>query len=358
VEIARSLPPAVHFGAGDAARIVDVLARSAAQSPLEEIHRQNQELLQTLDELRIRQAQVEQLNAELEATNRGVLALYAELEDRADDLRRTSEQKSRFLSDMSHELRTPLTSVLNLTRLLLDGADGELSAEQAHQVSLIRRSVESVTELVNDLLDIAKIEAGRTRLRPTEFTITELFAALRGICRPLMVSDAVALTFEDAAGLAPLRTDDQRLAQILRNLLSNAIKFTERGEIRVVASAEGDTMVRFTVSDTGIGIAPEDRERIFHEYVQVDGPVQRRVRGTGLGLPLTRKLAALLGGRIELESTVGRGSTFSVIIPRRYSERSTDAGARPALAEHAGTRHHTAAPHQPAHPDASDAVAG
>jgi signal transduction histidine kinase len=323
VEIGSTLPATTSpFEFRDAAHIRDALANAAAQSPFQEMQRENQELLQALEDVRSRQAQVEQLNAELEATNRGVLALYAELEDRAEDLRRASEQKSHFLSDMSHELRTPLTSVLNLTRLLHDRADGDLTPEQEHQVWLIRHSVESVTQLVNDLLDIAKIEAGRTTLRPTEFTITEMFAALRGICRPLLVTDAVALIFEDATRLPVLRTDDQRLAQILRNLLSNAIKFTERGEIRVSASDAGNGMVRIAVCDTGIGIAPEDQERIFGGYVQVDSPAQRRVRGTGLGLPLSRKLVALLGGHIELQSTVGRGSTFTVVIPRVLPDRA------------------------------------
>jgi signal transduction histidine kinase len=328
VEIAQSLPPGASFSLpSDAARIAAALAQRTAQSPMEEIQRQNQELLQALDEIRERQLQVERLNAELEATNRGVLALYAELEDRAEDLRRTSEQKSRFLSDMSHELRTPLTAALNLTKLVLSRTDGELTDEQEHQVTLIRQAIESVSSLVNDLLDLAKIEAGRTTLRPAEFTVSELFAALRGICRPLLVSNAVTLSFEDRSRALPLHTDDQRLAQILRNLLSNAIKFTERGEIRVVASDEGDEMLRFSVSDTGIGIAAEDRERIFGQYVQIEGPVQRRVRGTGLGLPLSRKLATLLGGRIELDSVLGRGSTFAVIVPRHCVESGSSPAA-------------------------------
>lgn len=327
VEIARSLKPdAPLLGPADAARIAAELARDSAQSPFEEIQRQNQELLRALDEVRTRQAQVERLNAELEATNRGVLALYAELDDRAEDLRRASEQKSRFLSDISHELRTPLTSVQNLTRLLLDRADGDLTHEQGHQVELIRQSVDTVTELVNDLLDIAKIEAGRMTLRYTEFTVTELFGAVQGICKPLLVTGDVVLTFENGIGPAPLRTDDQRLAQILRNLVSNAIKFTERGEIRVTASAEENGLLRLAVRDTGVGIAPADQERIFQEYVQVDGPPQRRRPGTGLGLPLTRRLASLLGGHIELESELGRGSTFSVVIPRLHPDcRGPDA---------------------------------
>lgn len=332
VEIARFLGPDVpRLGPHDAVRIADELARTTAQTPFEEVQRQNQELLRALEEIRTRQSQVERLNAELEATNRGVLALYAELDDRAQDLKRASEQKSHFLSDISHELRTPLTSVQNLARLLLDRTDGDLTPEQEHQVKLISKSADTVTELVNDLLDIAKIEAGRMTLRPSEFTVAELFGALQGICRPLLVSDDVRLSFEDRSGGEPLLTDDKRLAQILRNFISNAIKFTYQGEVRVIAVAEGDELLRFSVSDTGLGIAPEDRERIFQEYVQVDGPLQRRRPGTGLGLPLTRKLASLLGGRVELESELGRGSTFSVVIPRRHPGQSASEAEEQSL---------------------------
>ena len=263
------------------------------------------------DELR---AEIERLAAELEETNRGVMALYAELDDRAEDLRRASEVKSRFLSDVSHELRTPLASVLNLSRLLLDRTDGPLTAEQELQVQLIRRSTESVTELVNDLLDLAKIEAGKTTLRVTPFTATELFAALRGMFRPLL-TERVALVVDEPDGVPTLRTDEGRVSQILRNFISNALKFTESGEVRLSACRAPNGRIRFDVSDTGIGIAPEDQGRIFEEFTQVDVPVQRRVRGTGLGLPLSRKLATLLGGEIVMRSAVGAGSTFSLIIP-------------------------------------------
>jgi signal transduction histidine kinase len=169
--------------------------------------------------------------------------------------------------------------------------------------------------MVNDLLDIAKIEAGKVELRPDTFDVNALFAALRGMFRPLATSEHVALVFEDAAAPISLHTDEQRIAQVLRNFVSNALKFTARGEVRVTATSEGDA-VRFTVADTGIGIAESDRQRIFEDFAQVDGPIQRRVRGTGLGLPLTRKLAALLGGRVELQSEVGVGSRFSLIVPR------------------------------------------
>jgi signal transduction histidine kinase len=319
VELGRSLPGrTAPVSASDAQRISAALARNVPPGPFEEIRQQNQELVHTLGEVRERQTEVERLNAELEETNRGVLALYAELDDSAQELRRASETKSRFLSDMSHELRTPLTSVLNLTNILLMGADGPLTGEQELQIRLIQKSVGSLTELVNDLLDLAKIEAGKTTVRVAEFTISELFASLRGICRPLMSGDAVALHFDDAAAMPAIRTDEGRLGQILRNLLSNAIKYTERGTIRVHAGMADGESVYFSVADSGIGISPEDQERIFEDYGQIDGPVQRRVRGTGLGLPLTRKLATLLGGTVTVTSVAGCGSTFTVTIPRDY----------------------------------------
>jgi signal transduction histidine kinase len=334
VEIARELPRgAALLGPADLARIGEALAARARLGAYEEVREQNQELYRALEELRSRQAEVEHLNAELAETNRGVLALYAELDDRAQDLKRASEYKSRFLSDVSHEFRTPLTSVLNMTRFLIDRADGELTAEQERQVLIIRKSVESLAELVNDLLDLAKIEAGRTTMRPSEFTVGELFAALRGMFRPLVTSDAVVLVFEETSGIVALRTDEQRLSQVLRNFVSNAIKFTDRGEIRVSATVlEDDDTIRFVVRDTGIGIAAADQQRIFQEFAQVEGAVQRRVRGTGLGLSLSTKLAGLLGGRIELESEQGTGSAFALVVPRVLpARREDDAGGEDVI---------------------------
>jgi signal transduction histidine kinase len=200
-----------------------------------------------------------------------------------------------------------------------------LTSEQERQVTIIRNSMESLTILVNDMLDLAKIEAGQTELRPSEFTIGELLAGLRGMFRPLVRDGAVTLDFDHTHDAMRLHTDEQRLSQVLRNLVSNAVKFTERGEIHVAVAPDGRDGVRFDVRDTGIGIAPEQHERIFQDYTQVDGPIQRRVRGTGLGLPLARKLATLLGGRLELVSAPGVGSTFSVIVPRNISGDRHDA---------------------------------
>jgi signal transduction histidine kinase/CheY-like chemotaxis protein len=312
------------------AAMAEELARYRPPEPLAEVLEQNQELLRTLEELRHRQEELERLSRELEDTNRGVVALYAELDDRADHLRRADELKSKFLSNMSHEFRTPLNSILALSRLLLDHVDGPLSEEQARQVAFVRKAAEDLSDLVNDLLDLAKVEAGKIVIRPVEFDVPHLFGALRGMLRPLLLSSSLSLVFEDAPEVPVIQSDEAKVSQILRNFISNALKFTEAGEIRVSARLVGPDSVAFAVSDTGIGIAAEDLERIFEEFSQVDSPVQRRVRGTGLGLPLTRKLATLLGGRVTVESTPGQGSTFSLVLPLVYHPTDTEVVPRRA----------------------------
>jgi signal transduction histidine kinase/CheY-like chemotaxis protein len=316
VLLSRQLPDGVLASVADVVRIVGNLGSSLAPSPVAELQTQNTELIASLSELRIRQEELVRLNIELEDTNRGVVALYAELDERAEQLRQASELKSRFLSNMSHEFRTPLNSILALSRLLLDRADGPLTAEQERQVTYVRRSAESLTELVNDLLDLAKVEAGKLEVRPQDFTIGELFGALRGVMKPLQQNEAVDLIFEDDINCPPLFTDEAKVAQILRNLISNALKFTERGDVRVSAAFDPATQqCRLTVADTGIGIAPQDHELVFQEFSQVASLLQARAKGTGLGLPLSRRLAELLGGTLTLQSTPGAGSSFTLCIP-------------------------------------------
>jgi signal transduction histidine kinase/ActR/RegA family two-component response regulator len=300
--------------------LTDQLASESPQSPLEEIQQQNGELLRLLDELRRRQDELERLNHELEDTNRGVIALYAELDEKASAIRRADDMKSRFLSNMSHEFRTPLNSIIALSQLLLSRSDGDLNEEQEKQVGFIRKGAGILLEMVSDLLDLAKIEAGKVEVHPAEFTVENLFSALRGVFRPMLTNKAVDLIFEEPGGIPPLVTDEGKVTQILRNFISNALKFTERGEVRVRAAlaAEGDD-VTFYVADTGIGIAAADQARIFEEFTQVENPLQSRAKGTGLGLPLSRRLATLLGGDVAVESAVGVGSTFSATIPMRYS---------------------------------------
>ena len=299
------------------ARITDALALEKPQNPFEELQLQNQELLRTLDELRRRKNDLTRVNRELEETNRGVVALYAELDEKADHLRRADELKSKFLSNMSHEFRSPLNSILALTRLLLDGIDGPLNGEQQQQVGYVRRAAEDLYELVNDLLDLAKVEAGKIEVKPAHFQISQLFGALRGMLRPLLLNQSLNLVFEDTEHLPGMYSDEAKISQILRNFISNALKFTERGEVRVSAKLLSPARIMFSVSDTGIGIAKEDQERIFQDFAQIENPIQKRVKGTGLGLPLSKKLAQLLGGDMELESEPGIGSTFSVILPLR-----------------------------------------
>jgi signal transduction histidine kinase/CheY-like chemotaxis protein len=279
---------------------------------------QNEELMAALAELEKRQAQIAILNRELADTNRGVVALYAELEEKAEHLRRASETKTRFLSNMTHEFRTPLNSILTLSKLLLDRIDGELTPEQELQVNFIRRAATDLSDLVNDLLDLAKIEAGKVVVRPAAFQLTDVFAGLRGTLRPLLLANpALNLVVDEPDGVPPLYTDETKVTQVLRNFISNALKFTERGEVRVSATMEGEHVV-ISVADTGIGVAPADQERIFEEFTQVEGPHQGKVKGTGLGLPLARQLAQLLGGEVKMVSQVGVGSTFSLVIPARY----------------------------------------
>ena len=300
--------------------ILDAAARDAAFDPFAALRQQNAELMHTLEDLRRRQDELERLNAEMEDTNRGVVALYAELDERADHLRRADELKTRFLSNMSHEFRTPLNSILALSRILLDRMDGPLTDEQERQIEFIRKAADDLSELVNDLLDLAKVEAGKIVIRPAECSIDKLFGALRGMLRPLLVNPSVTLVFEEAADLPAITTDEAKVSQIVRNFISNALKFTERGEVRVSARLTPDGgAVAIAVADTGIGIAPDDQDAIFEEFVQLDHQTQRRVKGTGLGLPLARRLAHLLGGRITLESDLGRGSTFTLVLPLVFS---------------------------------------
>ena len=262
------------------------------------------------------------LNHELEDTNRGVVALYAELDEKADHLRRADDMKSKFLSNMSHEFRTPLNSIRALSRLLLDRSDGDLGGEQEKQVGFIAKAADDLTELVNDLLDLAKIEAGKTEVRPVEFTVANLFSALRGMLRPLLVSEDVKLVFDDPAETLVMYNDEGKVSQILRNFISNAIKFTEKGEVRVFARLTDDgRKVELAVADTGIGIAPQDQSLIFEEFTQVANRLQGRVKGTGLGLPLCRRLARLMHGEVSLESETGVGSTFRTTLPVHFEER-------------------------------------
>ena len=277
--------------------------------------------------LAAREADIELLREELDETNKGVVALYAELDDKAAQLRDANELKSRFLSYMSHEFRTPLTSMTSIAGILLSRLDGPLTPEQQKQVEFIRGATRELTEMVNDLLDLAKVEAGRITISPEWFEMVDLFAALRGMFKPIVASSSVSLVFDEPEDEIKLYSDDKKVSQILRNFISNALKFTTEGEVRVSARMLDEQQVEFAVTDTGIGIAPEHLSNLFKDFVQLDVRLQKRLRGTGLGLSLARKFAELLGGRVAVQSELGKGSRFWVVIPMRFRGEATAAAA-------------------------------
>lgn len=328
VTLRKLLPPKSRLTAAELAGRAHKLSAAPPANSVQEVQLQNQELLGTLAELRERQEDLLSLTRELEDTNRGIVALYAEIEDKAERLRRADDMKSRFLSNTSHELRTPLSSIRALAKLLLDRMDGELTVEQERQVQFIAKAAGDLSELVNDLLDLAKIEAGKVEVQVAPVVVDNMFRALKGMLRPLVDAVRVELLFDTGGADQPFDSDESKISQILRNFISNALKFTEHGEVIVRASVdeENDT-IAFAVADTGIGISPENLQLIFEEFSQIEHPLQRKSKGTGLGLPLCRKLAELLGGRVDVQSTPGQGSTFTLTLPRQYpleAKRSTD----------------------------------
>ncbi|WEK44774.1 MAG: response regulator [Candidatus Sphingomonas colombiensis] len=344
--------------------------RSELQNLLEETQRQSEELQVQSEELRVSneeleeqgralrdsQSRLEQQQAELEQTNVQLEEQAQQLEVQRDDLARSnasvelkareleqaSRYKSDFLANMSHELRTPLNSLLILSKLLGDNPDDNLSEEQVNYAQTIHSSGNDLLGLINDILDLSKIEAGHVQIRPETVALERLAADLRPLFQP--VADERHLQFEIAiaADCSPtIDTDRQRLEQILKNLLSNAFKFTAEGSVRLTIERAGDDHLAFAVTDTGIGIAAEQQRGIFEAFHQADGTISRRYGGTGLGLSISRELARLLGARITLTSAEGKGSSFTVTLPLGYD---------PALV---APREMSAAPATPADPRAA-----
>jgi signal transduction histidine kinase len=274
-------------------------------------------LAQTLLELEQAQRELEFLNRELDETNRGVMVLYNELEEQAEALRRSQAAKNQFFSEMNHEVRTPINSILNLAELLLNGSLAKPLPQQETALGYIRKAAQHMSELIDDLLELSKSEAGKLVVRPSKFTVESVFGGLRGMFRPLHTREEVRLVFGDVSGLPELYTDEGKVSQILRNFISNALKFTEKGSVKVSAELQGEIVV-FAVTDTGIGIHPSQHDVLFTPFTQIDNPHQKRVKGTGLGLSLTRALSELLGGKVTVESELGMGSTFRAYIPRMF----------------------------------------
>lgn len=303
---------------GDAAMLVGRLLSDDERATFGHVAETMSELGALQRETERQKKQIETNYREILDSNRALVTMHSVLDDKNDELRRAADVKSRVVTNVSHEFRTPINSILGLTQLLLDRLDGELTSEQEKQVRFVRSSAESLSDLVNDLLDLSRIEAGRHELRASKFNVGELFSSLRGMMKPL-VREGVELIFDDAP-VVQLDTDRGKVSQILRNLVSNAIKFTEKGSIHVRAEKLGNDRLRLSVTDTGIGIAPKDLPRVFEEFTQIDSHIQRTVKGTGLGLALSRKLAEMLGGSLTVRSNLGEGSTFTLELPRLHEE--------------------------------------
>lgn len=301
----------------------------------EELEEQSRILKESQAHLETQQVELEQTNeqlaeqAQILADQRDAMDLkntelnqaQLQLEDRAEELQRSSKYKSEFLANMSHELRTPLNSSLILAKLLAENPQQNLSAEQVKFAESIYSAGNDLLNLINDILDISRVEAGKLEIRPEHTSVERLVEGLRGMCQPLAADKQLDFRVQLQPGApAMMYTDRQRLEQVVKNLLSNAIKFTERGSVSLtVAAAPGDG-IAFIVADSGIGIAADQHESIFEAFRQADGTTNRRYGGTGLGLSISRDLATLLGGSISVSSTPGQGSTFTLVLPQQYRE--------------------------------------
>jgi CheY-like chemotaxis protein/signal transduction histidine kinase/CHASE3 domain sensor protein len=327
------------------------------QAQQEELRTTNEELEEHSRALKESQAQLENQQAELEQTNlqleqqrdsldqkNDALNLtQQQLEHRATELERASRYKSEFLANMSHELRTPLNSSLILARLLADNSEANLTPEQVKFAESIHSAGNDLLNLINDILDIAKVEAGKLEVRPEPVALPHLAEGLRNLFEPLAERKGLRLEVLAGADLPPsLFTDRQRLEQILRNLLSNALKFTQHGAVTLTLVRSGPAAVAFEVRDSGIGIDPAQQEVIFEAFRQADGTTSRRFGGTGLGLSISRDLAGLLGGSISVNSFPGQGSTFTLLMPLQYEANATGVTA-PQVAP-AASRSQQAAP--------------
>jgi signal transduction histidine kinase/DNA-binding response OmpR family regulator/CHASE3 domain sensor protein len=323
------------------------LYRSSLQNLLEETQRQSEDLQVQSEELRVSneeleeqshalqesQARLEQQQAELEQTNASLEGQANILEAQRDELARSqlavqqkaieleraSQYKSDFLANMSHELRTPLNSSLIMAKLLADNVAGNLSAEQVKYALTIQSSGNDLLTLINDILDLSKIEAGHMEVSPDTTWLSKVAEDMSHAFTPVAQQKNLIFSVHIAAGAPKTIVSDRlRLGQILKNLVSNALKFTEQGSVKVTISASGDKQVAFAVTDTGIGIPESQQKAIFDAFRQADGTISRKFGGTGLGLSISRELARLLGGHIELTSVQGQGSTFTLVMPESY----------------------------------------
>lgn len=300
----------------------------------EELRTANEELEEQSRVLEESQALLENQKAELEQTNeklveqtlilddknRALNDIQEVLEERAAELQKASKYKSEFLANMSHELRTPLNSSMILAKILAENGKGNLDEEQIQFARSIYSAGNDLLNLINDILDISKVEAGKMELRPEYIDLRRLVQDLEMTFQPQTNQKGLALNIAVNSAVTSLVTDRQRLEQILKNLLSNALKFTDRGSISLTVDKAADGRIAFAVTDTGIGIAPDQQHIVFEAFQQGESGINRRYGGTGLGLSISRDLAALLGGDLQLHSEPGEGSTFRLLLPEEMPE--------------------------------------
>jgi signal transduction histidine kinase/HAMP domain-containing protein/ActR/RegA family two-component response regulator len=300
---------------------------SELQARSEELQVQQEELQRSNAELEEKAALLAAQNRDIEGKNLEIEQARQELEDRAHQLSLASKYKSEFLANMSHELRTPLNSLLILAQLLAQNPTRNLTAKQVEYAGIIHSAGSDLLQLINDILDLSKVEAGKMDINPERVALAQLLDYVDATFRPLTTQKSLDFTIHTAPGVpVDLLTDDSRLRQVLRNLISNAVKFTERGSVRVriepatdgelpASVHRGGAVVAFRVEDTGIGIPEQQLEAIFGAFQQADGTTSRKYGGTGLGLSISREIAHLLGGALTARSTPGRGSTFTLYLP-------------------------------------------
>ena len=304
----------------------------------EELEEQSRILKESQTSLETQQAELEQTNEELagqrdamDLKNSELNQAQVQLEERAEELQRSSKNKSEFLANMSHELRTPLNSSLILAKLLSENPHQNLTAEQVKFAESIYSAGNDLLNLINDILDISKVEAGKLEVRPEHTSVARVVEGLRSMFQPLAGDKSLDFEVQLQPGTPPMiYTDSQRLEQILKNLLSNAVKFTEKGQVSLTVSRQPGEGIAFTVRDSGIGICEEQQDCIFEAFRQADGTTNRRYGGTGLGLSISRDLATLLGGSIKVSSEPGKGSLFTLTLPEHYVEHEEEPVQLPA----------------------------
>jgi len=310
----------------------DELLRQS-QSLTEELRSQQDELQQTNEELEEKAHQLTEQKAEVEKKNRQVELARQELEEKAEQLALTSKYKSQFLANMSHELRTPLNSLLILSRQLADNAEANLTDKQIRYAETIRQAGTDLMTLINEILDLAKIESGTMAVEIGQVRFANLRDYVDQTFRQVAEEKGLQFSVElDDTLPGIIETDDMRLRQVLRNLLSNAIKFTERGRVKLRMTRSANDIIAFSVADTGIGIPADKQRLIFEAFQQADGSTSRKYGGTGLGLAISREIAGLLGGDLRVDSVVSQGSTFTLYLPTVYKQRDARA-ARSAAAQ-------------------------